>query len=93
MQYEITATVRLLIIAEIYGLTDAELPAAFKSATNPQETVDHAPAVGCSSYCSLAVPRQDGGKLVLFETSYGVRRCLEPYALINFLRHQYRGTE
>ena len=27
---------------------------------------------------SLAVPRQDGGKLVLFETSYGVRRCLEP---------------
>ena len=26
----------------------------------------------------LAVPRQDGGKLVLFETSYGVRRCLEP---------------
>ena len=27
MQYEIIATVRLLIIAEIYGLTDAELRA------------------------------------------------------------------
>ena len=27
---------------------------------------------------NLAVPRQDGGKQMLFETSYGVRRCLEP---------------
>ena len=26
----------------------------------------------------LAVPRQDRRKQVLFETSYGVRRCLEP---------------
>ena len=30
MHYEITPTVRLLIIAEIYGLTAAELRAAFK---------------------------------------------------------------
>ena len=58
MQYEITATVRLLIIAEIYGLTDAELPAAFKSATNPQETVDHAPAVGYSSLPCGPAPRR-----------------------------------
>ena len=50
MQYEITGTVRLLIIAGIYGLTDAELPAAFKSGWEPRETVDHAPAVGYSSW-------------------------------------------
>ena len=35
MQYENIPTVRLLIIAEIYGLTDAELPAAFKPANSP----------------------------------------------------------
>ena len=35
MQYEIIATVRLLIIAEIYGLTDAEL----RARSNLQKTL------------------------------------------------------
>ena len=75
MQYEIIATVRLVIIAEIYGLTDAEL-CAHSNLQNPgkrsttRQLLDVAP--------NLAVPRQDGGKQMLFETSYGVRRYLEP---------------
>ena len=58
MHYEITPTVRLLIIAEIYGLTDAELQAAFKSAKFGGETVDHAPAAGFSFDFFGAAPRR-----------------------------------
>ena len=58
MQYEITATVRLLIIAEIYGLTAAELAAAFKPAKSGGETVDHAPAAGYSSQACGSAPRR-----------------------------------
>ena len=80
MQYEIIATVRLVIIAEIYGLTDAELRRSVqicnfsrhssRKRSTTRQLLDIAP--------SLAVPRQDGRKQVLFETSYGVRRYLEP---------------
>ena len=80
MQYENIPTVRLLIIAEIYGLPDAELSCSVqicnfsrhssRKRSTTRQLLDIAR--------SLAVPRQDGGKLVLFETSYGVRRCLEP---------------
>ena len=58
MHYEITPTVRLLIIAEIYGLTAAELRAAFKLQNAPQETVDHAPAAGFSFDFFGAAPRR-----------------------------------
>ena len=80
MQYENIATVRLLIIAEIYGLPDAELSCSVqicnfsrhssRKRSTTRQLLDIAP--------NLAVPRQDGGKQMLFETSYGVRRYLEP---------------
>ena len=57
MHYENIPTVRLLIIAEIYGLTAAELRAAFKLQNAPQETVDHAPAAGFSFDFFGAAPR------------------------------------
>ena len=58
MQYEIIATVRLVIIAEIYGLPDAELCAHSNLQNNPQETVDHEPAAGCSSQSCGSAPRR-----------------------------------
>ena len=58
MQYEIIATVRLVIIAEIYGLTDAELRARSNLQNPPRETVDHPPAAGCSSESCGSAPRQ-----------------------------------
>ena len=80
MQYEIIATVRLVIIAEILGLIAAELRRSVqicnfsrhssRKRSTTRQLLDIAP--------SLAVPRQDGRKQVLFETSYGVRRYLEP---------------
>ena len=80
MQYEIIATVRLVIIAEILGLIAAELRRSVqicnfsrhssRKRSTTRQLLDIAR--------SLAVPRQDGGKQVLFETSYGVRRYLEP---------------
>ena len=58
MQYENIATVRLLIIAEIYGLPDAELR-AHSNLQNPlSETVDHAPAAGYSSQSCGSAPRR-----------------------------------
>ena len=58
MQYEIIATVRLVIIAGIYGLPDAELCAHSNLQTPPRETVDHPPAAGCSSESCGSAPRR-----------------------------------
>ena len=58
MHYENIPTVRLLIIAEIYGLTAAELRAAFKLQNAPMETVDHTPAAGFSSELFVHAPRR-----------------------------------
>ena len=76
MQYENIPTVRLMIIAEIYGLTDAELRAHSNLQPPPGKRSTTRQLLDVAR--SLAVPRQDGGKQVLFETSYGVRRYLEP---------------
>ena len=80
MQYQNIPTVRLLIIAEILGLIAAELlpgrAAAFKCVSSHRKRSTTRQLLDVAR--SLAVPRQDGGKLVLFETSYGVRRYLEP---------------
>ena len=70
MHYEITPTVRLLIIAEIYGLTAAELRAAFKLQNWAQETVDHAPAAGFSSGFFVHAPRRGQADAVR-----DLRRC------------------
>ena len=71
---------RLLIIAQILGFIAAELRRSVqicnfsrhssRKRSTTRQLLDIAR--------SLAVPRQDRGKLMLFETSYGARRCLEP---------------
>ena len=88
MHYENIPTVRLLIIAEIYGLTAAELRAAFKLQNTSQETVDHAPAAGFSfdffgaaptgstldlAQCAEAEVVVKDGKVVEWEGSRGRR--------------------
>ena len=80
MQYEIIATVRLVIIAEILGLIAAELRRSFqicnfsRHSSRKRSTTRQLLDVALN----LAVPRQDSELQVLFETSYGVRRYLEP---------------
>ena len=78
MQYEIIATVRLVIIEEILGLIAAELRRSVqicnfsRHSSRKRSTTRQLLDVAAN----LAVPRQDGRKQVLFETSYGVRRYL-----------------
>ena len=80
MHYENIPTVRLLIIAEIYGLTAAELSCSVQICKiRPQsrgETARARQLLDLASIFSCSV--HDGGILMLFETSDGVRRCLEP---------------
>ena len=80
MQYENIPTVRLLIIAEILGFIAAELRHSVqicnfsRHSSRKRSTTRQLLDVAAN----LAVPRQDSELQVLFETSYGVRRYLEP---------------
>ena len=79
MQYEMTGTVRLLIIAEILGLIAAELllgrAAAFKCVWRHRKRSTTRQLLGLAANCS--VPRPAAAQLMLIDARYVFSRCLE----------------
>ena len=79
MQYEIIATVRLLIIAEILGLIAAELlpgrVAAFKCVWSHRKRSTTRQLLGLAR--NYSVPRPAAAKLMLIDARYVISRCLE----------------
>ena len=79
MQYEIIATVRLVIIAEILGLIAAELlpgrVAAFKCVWSHRKRSTTRQLLDIARSCS--VPRPAAAKLMLIDARYVISRCLE----------------
>ena len=90
MQYEIIATVRLLIIAEIYGLTDAELRRSvqicnFSGHSSRKRSTKHQ-LLGLARNCS--VPRPAAAQLMLIDARYVFSRCLEALQMGVHLHHE-----
>ena len=90
MQYEIIATVRLLIFAEILGLIAAELlpgrVAAFKCVWSHRKRSTTRQLLGLAR--NYSVPRPAAAKLMLIDARYVISRCLEALQMGVHLHHE-----